>query len=154
MPVRMVLVHHFADDAGALARGASGSQPHLLHGVENAAMHLFQSVANVRQSTADNHRQRIVEIRSLHLVFNVDGLHVEGARRLSVASRRSQGKLRILIVSHEVQFSVRSRPLSVKAPMSLCGDWATRPSKRTKAPPALSHHKPAYVVDSPGAYSD
>ena len=88
IPVRMVLAHHFADDAGALARGASGSQPHLLHRVQNAAMHRLQSVANVRQSTADNHRQRIVEIRPLHLVFNVDGLHVEGARRLSVASGR------------------------------------------------------------------
>jgi len=86
--VRMVLAHHFADDASALARGSPGSQAHLLHGVKNAAMHGLQSVAYVGQSAADNHRQGIVEIRPLHLVFNVDGLHVEGARTLSVASGR------------------------------------------------------------------
>jgi hypothetical protein len=70
-------------------------------------MHGLQSVAYVGQRAADNHRQRIVEIRPLHLLFNVDGLNVEGARTLSVASgRRSEGKLRILIVSHGSQFSV------------------------------------------------
>src|SRR2546430_2495400 len=105
--MRMVLTHDFAYDAGALTRSPSRSQTHLLHRVQNAAMHWLQSVANVRQSAADNHRQRIVEIRPLHLLFNIDGLHVEGARRLSVASRRrSEWELRILIVSHESQFSV------------------------------------------------
>ena len=91
VPVRMVLAHDFADDAGALARGASRSQAHLLHGVKNAAMHRLQSVAHVGQRAADNHRQGIVEIRPLHLLFNVDGLYVEGARtrgRLTVASGR------------------------------------------------------------------
>jgi hypothetical protein len=54
-------------------------------------MHRLQSVADVGQRAADNHRQGIVEIRPLHLLFNVDGLHVEGARtrgRLTVASGR------------------------------------------------------------------
>ena len=56
-----------------------GSKAHLLHGVENAAMHRLQSVAHVGQRAADDHRHRIVEIRPAHLLFNVDGLHVQRA---------------------------------------------------------------------------
>ena len=37
--VGMVLAHHVADDSGALARGPVGIQAHLLHGVQNAAVH-------------------------------------------------------------------------------------------------------------------
>ena len=79
-----------------------GAKAHLLHGVENAAMHRLQSVADVGQGAADDHRQGIVEIRPLHLLFNVDGLHVEraGASGAVAAGRRSQGEFGILIVSH------------------------------------------------------
>ena len=61
--VRMVLAHDVADDAGALAGGLVGLQAHLLHGVKNAAMDGLQSVADVGQRAADDHRHRIVEIR-------------------------------------------------------------------------------------------
>ena len=57
-----------------------GTKAHLLHGVENAAMHRLQSVADVGQRAANDHREGIVEIRPLHLLFNVDRLHVERAR--------------------------------------------------------------------------
>src|SRR5208283_3709545 len=108
--------------------------------------HRLQSVANVGQSAANNHRQGIVEIRPLHLLFNVDGLHVEGAgagRRLTVASvRRSEREFGILIVSHRSQFSVLSSQFSAKARVGLFElVWgrARRPSKRrSKAAPALS----------------
>jgi hypothetical protein len=99
--MRMVLAHHFSDDTGALARGPSGSQPHLLQGVKNAAMHRLQSVADIGQRAPDNDRQRIVEVRLAHLFFDIDGLNVERARTLSVAARRRcQWKLGILIVGH------------------------------------------------------
>ena len=52
-------------------------QAHLLHGVENAAMHRLQSVTHVGQRAADDDRHRIVEIRPAHLVFNVDRLDVQ-----------------------------------------------------------------------------
>ena len=58
------------------------AQAHLLHGVQNAAMHRLQSVAHVGQRAANDHRHRIVEIRPPHLVFNVDGLNVQGAGEL------------------------------------------------------------------------
>ena len=101
--VRMVFAHDVADDAGALAGGPVGRQAHLLHGVENAAMHRLQSVAHVGQRAADDDRHRIVEIRPLHLLFNVDGLNVQRAGRClpSPPGRRSQGKFGILIVCHK-----------------------------------------------------
>ncbi len=102
----MVFAHDIADDAGALARGAIGLEAHLLHGVENAAVHGLESVADIGQGAADDDRHRIIEIRLAHLVFNVDGLNVQGAGTAIAAGRRwrSQGKLWILIVRHEISF--------------------------------------------------
>jgi len=37
--VGMVFAHDVSDDAGALAGGAIGLEAHLLHGIENAAVH-------------------------------------------------------------------------------------------------------------------
>ncbi len=102
----MVFAHDIADDAGALAGGAIGLQAHLLHGVENAAVHGLESVADIGQGAADDDRHRIIEIRLAHLVFNVDGLDVQGAGTAIATGRRwrSQGKFRILIVRHEISF--------------------------------------------------
>ena len=83
----MVLAHDIADDSGALARGAIGLEAHLLHGVENAAVHGLESVADIGQSAADDHRHGIVEIRLAHLVFNVDGLNVQSAGTAIAAGR-------------------------------------------------------------------
>ncbi len=72
-----------------------GREAHLLHRVENAAMHRLQSVANVGQRAADDDRHRIVEIRTAHLLFNVDGLNVQRARvnRLRPEAAESMGVL-------------------------------------------------------------
>ena len=71
--VRMELTHHVADDAGGLLRGAVKVQPHLVHHVENAAMHGLQTVADIRQRAAHDHAHGVIEVRALHLVFDVDG---------------------------------------------------------------------------------
>src|SRR5579864_8128483 len=97
----VVFAHYIADDAGALAGGAIGRETHLLHGVENAAMDRLQSVADVGQRTADDDRHRVVEIRAAHLVFNVDGLNVQGAGgAAALAWGWSQWEFGILIVCH------------------------------------------------------
>ena len=99
--VRVVLAHYFADDAGAFARGAIRIEAHLLHRVENAAMHGLESVANVGQRAADDDRHRIIEIRPAHLLFDVDGLNVQRTGATTIATRRrSQGEFWILIVRH------------------------------------------------------
>ena len=99
VPVRMVLAHDVADDAGAFARRPIRLQPHLLHRKKNSAVDGFQSVADVGERAADDHRHRVVEIRPAHLLFNVDGLNVQRTGAIA-AGRRSQGKFWILIVSH------------------------------------------------------
>ncbi len=96
----MVLAHDVADDASALARGFVRLQAHLLHGVENAAVYGFESVADIGQGAADDDRHGIVEIRFLHLVFYVDGLNVQGAGTAVAGRRRGQGEFGILIVRH------------------------------------------------------
>src|SRR5580693_507559 len=97
----MVLAHHVADYAGAFARGFVGLEAHLLHGVENAAVDGLESVADIGQSAADDDRHGIVEIRLAHLVFNVDGLNVQGAgTAFAAAGRWGQREFGILIVWH------------------------------------------------------
>ena len=91
--VRVILLQTFADHTGALHVLAVVEHAHVLHGVENAAMHGLEPVANFGERAADDDRHRIVEIRAAHLLFNVDGLNVRCARTLSVAA---QGKLWIL----------------------------------------------------------
>ncbi len=88
--VRVILLQTFADHTSALHVLAVVEHAHVLHGVENAAMHGLEPVANFRQRAADDDRHRIVEIRPAHLLFNVDRLDVRRARTLSVAA---QGKL-------------------------------------------------------------
>ena len=70
--VRVVLAQHFADDLGALARGAVVMQPQLVHSVKDAPVHRLQPVAHIGQRAADDHAHRVVEIRPPHLVFDVD----------------------------------------------------------------------------------
>ena len=107
----MVFAHHVADDAGALARGTIGLKAHLLHGVENAAVHGLEPVADIGQGAADDDRHGIVEIRLAHLVFNVDGLNVQCAgTAIAAAGWWSQGEFGILIVRHNLQ-SLRERDL-------------------------------------------
>ncbi len=84
--VRMVFAEHFADHLGALDVLAVVQQSHVVHGVENAPVHRLEAVAHVGQRAPDDHRHRVVEIRSPHLVFNVDGLHIGRARPLAVAA--------------------------------------------------------------------
>ena len=79
--VRMILAQHFADDLGALHVLAVVQQSHVVHRVKNAAMHRLQAVAHVGQRAPDDDRHRIVEIRTPHLFFNVDGLNVAAAGR-------------------------------------------------------------------------
>ena len=86
----MVLAHDIADDASAFARRPIRLQTHLLHCKKNSAVDGFQAIADVGERAADDHRHGIVEIRPLHLLFNVDGLNVQRTWAFA-ARRRSQG---------------------------------------------------------------
>ena len=78
--VGMVVAHHLADDLGALAVTARGRQPHGFHAVEHAAVRRFQPVADVGQRASNDYAHRVIHVRALHLVFDVDGNAVLGRR--------------------------------------------------------------------------
>ena len=86
--VRMVLAHHFASNFGALAGGAVRLQAKLVHAPQNAAMHGFQTIANIGKRPAHDYAHRVIQVRTLHLVFDIDGNHVLGFARVGRRNRR------------------------------------------------------------------
>ncbi|MGX1506537.1 UNVERIFIED_CONTAM: hypothetical protein RKD43_005162 [Streptomyces graminofaciens] len=70
--VRVQFAHHFADDARALHIPAVGAQAHLVHLVDDAAVHRLHAVACVRQGPGVDHRVRVLEEGALHFVHHVD----------------------------------------------------------------------------------
>ena len=72
--VGMEIAHHLADDLRALAIAARGRQPHRLHAVQHAAMRGLQAVAGVGQRSSNDYAHGVIHVRTLHLVFDVDGV--------------------------------------------------------------------------------
>jgi hypothetical protein len=71
--VRMVVADDLADDLRALAVGAIGPQAHLPHRVQDAAVGRLQAVTYIWQRPPDDYAHRVIHVRALHLVFDVDG---------------------------------------------------------------------------------
>ena len=69
--VRVIALHGLADDPGALARRCTGVQPQIAHRDQDPPLRGFEPIADIRQSAADNHGHRVVEIALLELVFDV-----------------------------------------------------------------------------------
>ncbi|GDY77665.1 hypothetical protein SAV31267_071500 [Streptomyces avermitilis] len=88
--VRVELTHDLADDAGALHIAAVGAQAHLVHLIDDPAVHRLEAVAGVRQGTGVDDRVRVLEEGALHLVDDVDVedplLEVVGRRGLRAAA--------------------------------------------------------------------
>ena len=70
--VRVVLADHVAHDARALLVGLVPVVAELAHRVQHTAVNRLQTVANVGQRATHDHAHRVVEVRLLHLVFEVD----------------------------------------------------------------------------------
>jgi len=87
--VRVVLTQHFADDLGALARRAVVVQPHLVEAVQDPAMHWLQTVPHIGKGASHDHAHGVIEIRALHLVFDVDGDQARVIARREQTSRRN-----------------------------------------------------------------
>ncbi len=95
--VGMVDAHALADDLGALGVLLVVLKAHLAHGVEDAAMHGLEAVADVGQRAADDDRHGVVEIRPAHLLFDIDGNEARAVAGWRTAIERELG---ILIVCH------------------------------------------------------
>ena len=70
--VGVVLAHHVADHPRRLHVGPVPGVVHLAHRIEHALVDGLQAVPHVGQGAPDDHAHRIVEIRPLELVFDVD----------------------------------------------------------------------------------
>ena len=71
--VRMVVADDFADDLRALAVRTVRREAHLPHREQHAAVRRLQPVADVGQRAPDDYAHRVIHVRALHLVFDVDG---------------------------------------------------------------------------------
>ena len=69
--VRMEFAEDFADDLGALAVRLRRGQTQLVHAEKNAAMDGLQAVAHIRQRAPDDHAHGVIEVRLLHLRFDI-----------------------------------------------------------------------------------
>ena len=67
--VRVVFTDHIADHAGGLFIGAVPVVFQLVHSVEHAAVHGFETVAHIGQRAPHNHAHRVIEIGLAHFVF-------------------------------------------------------------------------------------
>ena len=74
--VGMEVAHHLADNLCALAVATARRQPHRLHAVEDAAVSGLQPVAGVGQRSSHDYAHRVIHVRPLHLVFDVDRVGV------------------------------------------------------------------------------
>src|SRR6516164_5654886 len=84
----MVVLEHLADRAGALAVRLIGIEAQLRHGVQDAPMDRLEAVANVRQGTCHDYAHRVIEVRTAHLVFDVDGQQTVRWRAVLVVLER------------------------------------------------------------------
>ncbi len=63
--------HDLADDAGALDVAAVGEEPHVVHRVEDAALHGLQAVARVGERAGVDDGVRVLQEGRLHLLLDV-----------------------------------------------------------------------------------
>ena len=89
--VGVVLPQHLADDAGALAMGAGGSEAQAGHGVQDPAVDRLEAVAGVGQCPAQYDAQGVLEEGLGDLVGQLDGARRSAARQPDqIVGRRGQ----------------------------------------------------------------
>ena len=90
--VRVVAAHDVAHDARRLLVRLRGGIARLPHAVEHAPVHGLEPVAHVGQRAAHDHAHRVVEVRPLHLLFDVDRMRsLEGQHRVLVGHLSGPG---------------------------------------------------------------
>ena len=122
--VRVVFPHHVADRARGLAVGLVEGVPGLVHREQDPAVDRLQTVAQVRDRAADDHRHGVVEIGGLHLGRDVDHRPVMGhhAARRRLARPGSGGAAGGIVFGHVVR-GVGGIGQGA-APLYLVGAWS------------------------------
>ena len=70
--VGVVLAEDLADDTRALLVGPVVAEAHVEHGVQDAPLDGLEAIAHIRQGTRRDHAHGVIQIRALHLIFDVD----------------------------------------------------------------------------------
>ena len=70
--VGVVLTKHLTDYARTFLIRLGRYVVDAHHTVENTAMNRLEAITDIREGTSHNHRHRIVDVRRLHLLLNVD----------------------------------------------------------------------------------
>ena len=70
--VRVKVTHHLTDDLGGFLVRGIGSQPHLAHGIDDAAVNGLQPVPYIRQCPVHDGRQRVGKIALFERLLQVD----------------------------------------------------------------------------------
>jgi hypothetical protein len=92
--VRVIVADHLADDLRALAVRAVRREAHLPHREQHAPMGGLQAVADVGKRAPDDYAHRVIHVRALHLVFDIDRnsrVHAEYGARLTAKERSAFG---------------------------------------------------------------
>ena len=95
--VRVVFTQDFAHHARGFHRLGIGSQPHFLHGKQDAALHGLLAVAHIGQGAAFHHAHGVFEVGAFGVggeqqdvaVFGGCGVFWHGVAGVSVAKRRN-----------------------------------------------------------------
>ena len=74
--MRVELTDHITDNTGAFLEAGIGIELEDAHGMENAPVNGFQSVAHIRQGAAHDGGQRIGQIALFKRGFQINGLDV------------------------------------------------------------------------------
>ena len=102
--VRVISLHRFADDTGALRGGRTGRKIQVVHGDQNATLRRLKAVAYVGKRTTDDHAHRVRKVALLELFFD---RHKQQTTVVAVAiirflwtiwRRRIRGQIRVLSV--------------------------------------------------------
>ena len=70
--MRVVLTEHLSYDTRTLLIWIIACVSDSEHTVKDTAVYRLEAIAHIRQSTRDNHRHTVVDVRGFHLILNVD----------------------------------------------------------------------------------
>ena len=79
--VWVVFTHHVTDDAGALVEATVRAVAAVVHGVDDAAVHWFQTIANVWQCAFDDDGNGVCQVGFAHFLVEVGALDARAAHQ-------------------------------------------------------------------------
>ena len=112
----VVFTHDIANDFGAFTGGPVVMQAHLMHAKQDATVHGFEAIADVRQGAPDDDAHGVIEVAAADLVLDINRDLVASAAKwkLSTAAGRrwwggfgaASGRFGILLICQQLLLKV------------------------------------------------